>query len=133
MRWIYLFKHWGLTILLGSLFSVFYYMVTDFQSFEDISILFSKSIFELLFLFLILSFLYSTPTYLAYTILFAFLENKSQHILLNKILLLSLAQIGIWISFYWISEGWFADFLPFTLSYAIASLGSGVLLKLSKK
>lgn len=132
MRWSYLFQHWGLTILLGSLFCLGYFILSDYQSPEDFRWILSKSSVEMMFMFLLFSFLYSIPTYIVYTLFFAFMENSPMSILWKKAILLFIAQVGIWFSFYWISEGWFSDLLPLALFYGIASLGSGLGLKLSK-
>jgi uncharacterized membrane-anchored protein len=117
----FLFKHWFFTLLLAPAIS---------QIISFIALLHSKLMFGLLEMYpivLIISFVFSIPTYILYGFVYYYLANKSSSVLIAKSILIVLTIIGIYITLA-IIDGTIA--LEIALSYSIASVLTGLLFKL---
>lgn len=129
MKQSYIIKQWGSTILLGSLLCIVFALLQEAYytppDFSEISTLY--------LMFVLISFLYSIPTYVIFILVFYFLDRSKSNLHLKKFILLFIAQAGIWISFYIISEGWFSELFLLALGYGIASSGSGWYFNLAAK
>lgn len=133
MKWNYLFKHWGLTILIAP---ILFILPDLWENYTGI-LSFLKRIVEFMlhayYMFFLLGLLYSIPTYLIYAVIFYFLKREKVDHKWSKIILILTAQLGIWSSFYILSEALLSGYFIFlAFSYSFCSLISGLFLKISK-
>lgn len=124
MNFSYLFKHWFATLTLAPIIS------------EIINLLFtpnSNKILGLLEVYpitVIFGFIFSVPTYIIYFLVYYFLGIKNINIKTSKLILITLAVIGIIVSF----SITFNNREPeITIAYILSSIISGIIFKLSFK
>ncbi|RZJ55978.1 MAG: hypothetical protein EOO44_01345 [Flavobacterium sp.] len=121
LNWSYLWKHWFFTLLLGPVISQIIALIALFQSKLMIGLL------EFYPFALIMSLMFSIPTYIIYAFVYHYLAGKSLSILVKKVILIVLAITGIYITLI-IIDGTIA--LQLVLSYSIASVFVGLLFNL---
>jgi surface polysaccharide O-acyltransferase-like enzyme len=124
MNFSYLFKHWFATLTLAPIIS------------EIINLLFipnSNKIVGLLEVYpiaVIFGFIFSIPTYIIYFLVYYLLGSKNINIKTSKLILITLAVIGIIISF----SITFNNREPeITIAYILSSIISGIIFKLNFK
>lgn len=120
--WIFLFKHWIFTLLLGPVISQLLLYVTVLHPNKIVSLL---EVFPLAFIF---SLIFSIPTYIIYTFVYIYFSKKDLPVLLSKFILISIAVSGIFITSYLI-KGYM--WLDIALSYSISSITTGLFFKLN--
>lgn|SRR5690625_4407430 len=130
MKWFFLFKHWISTLLIAPLlFFIYSFLAEDFS--------YISSYYEEYFLFVVLGFYFSLPTYMVYAIAFYFLKKQNFSLKKTKTILLSIAFIGILLSFYVVFENSIfqleASLLILEICYLLTSLGTGFLFNLGEK
>lgn len=123
MRILYPFAHWLLTVLLSPLMSNLLFCMV-YQSPLRLT-----TFFELYPAIIIFIFIFSTPTFLCYLVLFFMLKKYRLHILVAKLCLNATAITGILITWFYLDGGFGYHQLAGTI---ISTLLIGFLLKLKK-
>ena len=113
------FYHWFTTLLLGPFLIALYEGIVSL----------SPDIVELYVIILLFSISLSLPVLLCYCFVFFLLNSYKVHVPIAKTILLAFVVIGIIITFQ-IIRGSFA--FEFGVAYAIASIITGLILKLKK-
>lgn len=124
INWQYLFKHWIFTLLLGPVISqviVYFYILDPHQ------IIGLLEIYPITFL---LSLVFSIPTYLFCSFIYAFLAKRDINYNLSKAILILIPIIGIFTTAA-IIKG--TAWLDIALSYSISSFITGLIFKLNFK
>ncbi|GGD32221.1 hypothetical protein [Flavobacterium orientale] len=121
MNWSYLFKHWFFTLLLGPVVSQIVMYVIDVSPGKIVGLL------EVYPLSLLFGLFFSTPTYILYGLVYYFLARNNINLNLSKVILISLAVVGV-ITTTSIIKG--SMMLDITISYSIASVITGLFFKL---
>lgn len=121
INWIYLFKHWGFTLLLGPIVSEISMYITISQPNKIVGLL------EVYPIAIIFSLLFSSPTYILYAFLYYYLARTSINLNFAKVILISFAVIGV-ISTTLIIKG--SIMKDIAISYSVASIITGIFLKL---
>jgi hypothetical protein len=123
MNWSYLFKHWFGTLLISPF--VFDILTMIVNTSNSMCCLFEIYPFVVLF-----SLIYSTPTYLVYSLIYYVLAKKKVGICFSKLILLAYTTICILITFLiFFGE---REFI-ISISYAITSILLGIKIKLNFK
>ena len=124
INWQYLFKHWIFTLLLGPVISqvIMYFYILDPHKIVGL-----LEIYPIAFLF---SLVFSIPTYLFCSFIYAFLANRIISNNLSKAILILIPIIGIFTTAA-IIKG--TAWLDIALSYSISSLITGLIFKLHFK
>lgn len=123
MRSYYPFAHWLLTVLLSPLISTTLFSIV-YQSPLNIA-----HLFEVYPAIIIFIFIFSTPTFLCYWVLFFLLKKYQLPILVAKLCLNATAITGILITWFYLDGGFGYHQLAGTI---ISTLLIGFLLKLEK-
>lgn len=121
-EWIFLFKHWFFTLLLGPIVSQLLMYITVLHSNKIVGLL---EVFPIAFIF---SLIFSIPTYSIYTFFYYYFSKKDLPVFLSKFILISLAVSGIFITSY-LMEGYM--WLDIAISYSISSIITGLFFKLN--
>ena len=123
-NWIFLFKHWIFTLLLGPIISLLLMYITELHPNKIVSL---AEVFPIAFLF---SLFFSIPTYIIYAIVYYYFSNKELPILFTKSILIFIAVSGIFIT-----SSLMKGFMWFdiALSYSISSILTGLFFKLNFK
>lgn len=122
--WIFLFKHWIFTLLLGPVISQLIMYIIVLHPNKIVGLL---EVFPLAFIF---SLLFSIPTYIIYASAYNYFSKKDLPILLSKFILISIVVSSIFITSYLI-KGYM--WLDIAISYSISSIISGLFFKLNFK
>ena len=123
LNWDYLFKHWFATILLSPIiFDISYLFLENTNNIVGLV--------EVYYITIIFGFLFSIPTYLVYSIAYYILGKRNFNINLSKLILISLAIIGILISFYITFNNRQQEI---SIAYVFTSIVSGLFFKLNFK
>ncbi|HLW40740.1 MAG TPA: hypothetical protein VKY82_00055 [Flavobacterium sp.] len=120
MQWNYLFKHWFATLLIAPFLSdLFFYITPDNYKIGGL-----VSVYLVV---LIMSLLFSLPTYIIYAAVFYYLKEKQFSLIFSKRILVAISVVGVFITFMLI----FPDmYFPATLAYMFTSLVTGIFFKL---
>lgn len=121
MNWSYLYKHWFSTIFLSPIVFDVYNLVTE-KSNRIVGLV------EVYPITLIFGFLFSIPTYLLYSVVYYFFGNKNVNNSFSKLILITLAVIGIFISFYLTFNNRETEI---SIAYAITSITTGLFFTLN--
>lgn len=122
MQWSYLFKHWFATLLIAPFLSDLFFYVNPSNA--KIGGLLS-GYFTVFFM----SFIFSLPTYIIYAAVFYYLKKKKFSLIFSKKMLIAISMVGVFITF----ASVFPDmYFPVTLAYMLASLITGIFIKLEK-
>ena len=122
MRWSYLFKHWGATLLLGPFMLLIQQFI--YSAYFDLS-----GFIESYILLVGFSFLFSIPTFICCVILFNYLIDKEIGVKNAKLLIISTTVFGVFLSFLIIFG---SVSLEFSIGYSVAAIISGMMFKLKK-
>lgn len=123
MRWSYIFKHWGSTLLLGTTILM---LVSGFgfSSSSEIRDSLTWSIF-----YLIASTIYSVPTLIVYVLVFFILIKRNIDSKWIKLILIFVTVAGITLTTLLID---FSSLKNLTIYYSLSSLVTGILFKIQK-
>jgi hypothetical protein len=124
MNFSYLFKHWFATLTLAPLISVIINLLFIPNSNKIVGLL------EVYPITVIFGFIYSVPTYIIYFLVYHILGSKNINIKTSKLILITLAVIGIIVSFSITLNNREPEI---TIAYILSSIISGVILKLNFK
>lgn len=122
INWIYLFKHWLFTLLLGPIISEILMYITILNPNKIVGLL------EVYPIAIIFSLVFSIPTYIIYAFVYYCLSTKVSTILFAKAILILLAVTGIFVTLNFIGG---SISLDITISYSIASVITGIFFKLN--
>lgn len=120
MRWLYIFEHWGTTILTAPI------ILSIYGGFEN------QEVFNDMWLFpwiLIGGTVLSLPTLFVYIIVFYLLNRYEINVKRVRTILISLTVIGICTTCYLLSK---TCSLGLVLSYSVITVVSGMLFRLQK-
>lgn len=122
--WIFLFKHWVFTLLLGPIISQLLMYITILNPNKIVGLV---EVFPIAFLF---SLFFSIPTYIIYAFVYYYFSKKDLSILFTKCILILIAVGGIFIT-----SSLMKGFMWFdiALSYSISSIVTGIFFKLNFK
>lgn len=124
MNFGYLFKHWFATLTLAPIISEIINLLLFPNTNKIVGLL------EVYPITVIFGFVYSVPTYIIYFLVYYFLGSKNINIKTSKLILITLAVIGIIVSF----SITFNNREPeITIAYILSSILSGIIFKLSFK
>ena len=121
MKQDYPIKHWLLTIFFSPLALMFYSL---FSQPEHLS---AEDLFQMFLLSFGLGFLFSLPSFFIYLAVFYFLSKKKIQPAISKLILISIAVTGVFISMYVISDMLFEDI---SLIYAAVAFICGLVVKI---
>jgi len=123
MRWSYVFKHWGSTLLLGTT------ILTLVSGFKFLSPSEIGNVLAWFTIYLIFSIIYSIPTLIIYLLVFYRLINRNIDSKWIKFILISITIIGITLTTLLID---FSSLKNLTIYYSISSVVTGILFKIQK-
>lgn len=122
INWTFLFKHWVITLILGPIISQFIECFYNLSPHKIVALL------EVYPISLIFSFIFSIPTYIVYAIIFYFLGKNRINVNIAKLIVISIAVIGVILTATTIKGSLSFDI---AISYSIASIIAGFIFKLN--
>ncbi len=124
MKGSYIFGHWVLTLLLAPFTSqALYYFISPNP--HQIA-----GLLEVYPIVLAFSIVFSLPTFVVYLAFFYFLDRNHVRILLTKLILISIAVIGIYVTMTIMKGSMTNDIIA---AYTLTALVVGIILRLKKK
>lgn len=123
MRWSYIFKHWGSTLLLGTT------ILTLVSGFKFLSPSEIGNALAWFVIYLIFSIIYSIPTLIIYLLVFYGLNNRNIDSKWIKFILITITITGITLTTLLID---FSSLKNLTIYYSLSSLVTGILFKIQK-
>jgi membrane protein YdbS with pleckstrin-like domain len=122
--WIFLFKHWFFTLLIGPIISQLLMYITVLHPNKIVSLL------EVFPIALIFSLFFSIPTYVIYAFVYYYFSKKDFPFLFAKCILILIAVTGIFIT-----SSLMRGFMWFdiAISYSVSSILIGLFFKLNFK
>jgi hypothetical protein len=121
MNWSYLFKHWFGTLLIGPI-------IVDIIIYLNYTKI--GGLLEVYPIALIFSLFFSAPTYIVYGFIYHFLCYKNIKEFYSKIILITVAVLGVYITTIIIKGNMMEDI---AISYSISSIITGLIFKLNFK
>ena len=121
MQWNYLFKHWFATLLIAPLLTDLFFYLSPIEN----SI--GGFLIRGYWIVLVMSLIFSLPTYIIYAIIFYYLTKVDKSFNIIKITLILIAIVGIYVTFTLIFP---PQYLVVTFAYILTSLLSGIIFKL---
>jgi|SRR5690554_7187773 len=123
MQWSYLFKHWFATLLIAPfLIDLFFFIDSDNDKIGELLI-------DAYLVVVMMSLIFSLPTYAVYSIVFYYLKKKQFSIIFSKRILIAISVVGVFITFTLIFPN---IYFIATLAYMLTSLLTGIFFKLEK-
>jgi hypothetical protein len=122
--WSYLFKHWIFNLLTGPVIS----QIIAFIPFLGFNL--SFGLLEFYPIVLIVSLIFSIPTYIVYAFVYYYFSTKDLPIFFSKGILIFITAIGVFITTAFI-DGTLSHFI--TISYLISSIITGSIFNLNFK
>lgn len=123
MRWSYVFRHWGSTLLLGTMILT---LVSGFKFLSPSDIGNALAWFTI---YLMFSIIYSIPTLIIYLLVFYRLINRKIDPKWIKFILILITITGITLTTLLID---FSSLKNLTIYYSISSLVTGILFRIQK-
>ena len=121
MNWDFFFKHCLSTLLLAPFISqLFFYLYPNSHQI--------MGLLEVYPITLIVSLIFSSPTYIITALIFRIISKKEISILYAKGILILTSVLGIFVTMYIVIGNMWLDF---AISYSTASLVTGILLRLN--
>jgi hypothetical protein len=122
MNWNYLFKHWFSTLLLAPIVSQIIMYIYGVNPHKIVGLL------EVYPISLIFGLFFSAPTYVLYALLYLYLARNTVNLKISKIILISLAVLGVITTTLIIKGSMMQDI---AISYSISSIITGIFIKLN--
>lgn len=124
MKGSYIFKHWGLTLLLAPFTSqALHYFITSNP--HQIA-----GLLEVYPIAVAFSIAFSLPTFIVYIAFFYLLDRNNASILWTKLILISTAIIGVYVTMSIMNGSMTNDIIA---AYSLTALIVGIILRLKKK
>ncbi len=123
MNWSYIFKHWGCTLLLGTM------ILTLVSGFKFLSPSEIGDAFAWFSIYLIFSIIYSIPTLIIYLLVFYGLINRNIDSKWIKLILISVTIAGITLTTSLIDSD---KLESLTIYYSLSAVVTGILLKFER-